>query len=87
MKAIETIVHRVARFAVGLGIGVALVSAFVIVTTDIGAEARRPKEPAGIVRLEPIVVTLSAERYAALLAEMHGRPTLARTPDYGMSDS
>ncbi len=85
MKAVERIIHRVGRFAVGLGIGIALVSAFVIVTTDIGAEARRP-QPAEIVHLDPVVVTISAERYAAIAAELNGRPALARTPNQGASE-
>ncbi len=83
MKAIERIVQVVGRFAVGLGIGVALVSAFVIVTTDIGAEARRPSKLPEVVQLDPVVVTISAERFAAIASEMHGRPILARTPNHG----
>ena len=85
MKAFERIIHLVGRFAVGLGIGVALVSAFVIVTTDIGGEARRP-QPTEIVHLDPIVVTISAERFAAIASELHGRPALARTPNQGVSE-
>lgn len=85
MKTIERIVHLVGRFAVGLGIGVALVSAFVIVTTDTGGEARHAK-PAEIIHLDPIVVTISAERYAAIESELHGRPALARTPNHGVSE-
>ena len=83
MKTIGRFVHLVGRFAVGVGIGVALVSAFVIVTTDIGGEARRAK-PAEIVHLDPIVVTISAERYAATASELQDGPKLARTPNRGV---
>lgn len=85
MKTIERLIHLVGRFAVGLGIGVALVSAFVIVTTDIGGEVRRP-QPDEIVHLDPIVVTISAERYAAIAAELQARPAVARTPNHGVSE-
>ena len=84
MRTIERIIHLVGRFAVGFGIGLALMCAFVIVTTDIGLDARRSREP--VVQLDPVVVTISAERYAVLVAELQGRPPLARTPNHGESE-
>ncbi len=79
MKAIERIIHRVARFAVGFGIGLALVCTFVIVTTDIGPDTRRSKP---VVHLDPVVVTISAERFAAIASALRGAPpALARAPD------
>ena len=82
MKAFERLIGTVGHFVVGFGSGLALVCAFVIVTTDLGEE---PKvvHPADIVHLDPVVVTISADRFAEIRSELDGRPVLVRTPDRG----
>lgn len=86
MKTIETILHTVARFAFGFGIGLALVCAAVIVTTDIGLGTPKSVAPAGVVRLDPVVVTISTERFATIRRELVGAPVLVRTPDVGAGE-
>ena len=90
MEAIEKFVRRIGRYlvgglAVGLGIGLALVCTFVIVTTDVG-QGRHPKAPGEVVRLDPVVVTISADRFAEIASELHGRPAMARTANHGASE-
>lgn len=82
MKAFERLIGTAGRFAVGFGSGLALVCAFVIVTTDLG-EAPKVVRPANIVYLDTVVVTISADRFYELQAELRGRPVLVRTPDHG----
>lgn len=76
MKTIEKLYEWVSRFAVGLGSGLALVCAYVIVTGDPGLGTSPAAQPE-VVRLEPVVVTISAERFAAIQAEERGEPLLA----------
>jgi hypothetical protein len=83
MKTIETIFYVVGRFAVGFGSGLALVCAFVIVTTDIGLGTPKAVQPAEVVHLDPVVVTISSERYEAMRQEAQGVPVLVETPDRG----
>ena len=84
MEAFERLIGTVGRFAVGFGCGLALVCAFVVVTTDLG-DSPKAVRPEGVVRLDPVVVTISAERFAEVEAELHGAPVLVRTPDHGAS--
>lgn len=77
MKTIERIIRTVGRFAVGFGTGLALVCAVVIVRTDIGLGPPRVAKPAEAIRLDPVVVTITAERFDALQAESRGATKLA----------
>jgi len=82
MKAFERLIRTVGHFVAGFGAGLALVCAFVIVTTDLG-ETPKPVRPEDIVHLDPVVVTISADRFAQIQAELHGAPVLVRTPNQG----
>lgn len=82
MKTFTRLVGTAGHFVVGFGSGLALVCAFVIVTTDLG-ESPKPVRPADIVHLDPIVVTIAADRFDAIRAELDGGPVLVRTPDQG----
>ena len=80
MKTIERIIHTISRFAFGLGLVLALVCAFVIVTSDHALDSTQVEQPAEVVRLDPVIVTISAERFDAIRAEMGGPAMLVRTP-------
>ena len=69
MDKMDGWVAGVGRFVFGLGIGLALTSAYVIVSgrPDVLGTS---KPEAEVVRLDPVVVTISAERFAELRAEM-----------------
>ena len=82
MKAFERLIRTVGHFVVGFGSGLALVCAFVIVTTDLG-ESPKAVRPADIVHLDPVVVTISADRFAEIRAQLDGVPVLVRLPDRG----
>ena len=69
MKTFERRIQVLGRFAVGLGIGLALTSAYVIVVNGRAFEEAKPLE---VIRLDPIVVTISNERFAELRAEAVG---------------
>lgn len=84
MKTLHHLLHTLGRFAVGFGIGLALVCASVIVTTDIGLGP--PKQRVDAIRLEPVVVTISAERFSAIRADLAGVPVLVRTPMAGAGE-
>lgn len=79
MKALEKISHTVGRFAVGIGLGLALVCAYVIVSSAPALDAPPAARPAGVVRLDPVAVTISAERFDAIRAEGRGSSILVRT--------
>jgi hypothetical protein len=85
MKAFEQFIRSAGRFAVGFGSGLALVCAFVIVTTDLGDQPKVVR-PADIVHLDPVVVTISADRFAELQAQIHGVPVLVRTLEHGLTE-
>ena len=85
MKAFERFIGSAGRFAVGFGSGLALVCAFVIVTTDLG-DAPKAVRPEDIVHLDPVVVTISADRFAELRAQMSGVPVLVRTREHGLAE-
>ena len=80
MKTIERVIHAIGRFAVGLGSVLALVCTFVIVTSDHALGLTEVTQPAEVVRLDPVVVTISAERFDAIRAEAQGPSRLVRTP-------
>lgn len=79
MKTIERLIHAIGRFAFGLGLALALVCAFVIVTSDHALDPTQVARPADVVRLDPVVVTISAERFAEIRAEEREGSMLART--------
>jgi hypothetical protein len=81
MKTFGRIIHTVGRFAVGFGSGIALMCAYVIVTTDIGLGPSKTATPADAIRLDPVVVTISSDRYDAIRAEAAPLPVLVRTPN------
>jgi hypothetical protein len=66
-RRIERFVAGAGRFVFGLGIGFALTSVYVIVSSAPDLLSGRPT-PADVIRLDPVVVTISAERFA----ELHG---------------
>ena len=86
MKALEKIIRITSRFAVGIGLGIALVCAYVIVSSAPVRDATPVIRPTGAVRLDPVVVTISAERFDAIHAEERGSSMLVRTPGRKASD-
>ncbi len=67
MKKIDSMLHSLGRFVFGMGLGVALTSTYVIVT---GApDLLAPVPAVEVVRLDPVVVTISRERFDAIYAE------------------
>ena len=78
MKALQRLIDLVSRFAVGLGSVLALVCAVVIVSSgpSLGPET---VVHADVVRLDPVVVTISSERFAQIRAEEHEQAMFARS--------
>ncbi len=77
MSIIDRSIETVGRFAVGLGTALALVCAFVIVETDPEKGGATVAATAEVVRLDPVVVTISANRYAELQAMSAAPPGAA----------
>jgi hypothetical protein len=67
MKTIERIIHSISRFVFGLGVGLALTSAYVIVAS--GPDLLGAKVPTEVVHLDPVEVKISAERFKEIRAE------------------
>ncbi len=66
MRTIDNLLHNLGRFVFGMGLGVALTSTYVIVT---GApDLLAPMPAVEVVRLDPITVTISRERFDAIYA-------------------
>lgn len=83
MKTIHRIRSAAARFNFGLGVGLALTSAYVIVTNDGTLDVKRAA-PADVVQLDPVVITISRERFDALRAEAAPPvPVAERAHPYG----
>ena len=78
MKTIETIMQNVGRCVVGLGSALALVSAVVITSNGPALGNAQAARPVEVVRLDPVVVTISTERFAAIRAEEKSHTMLAR---------
>ncbi len=76
MKTIDLVMQNVGRIAVGLGSALALVCAMVIVTS--GPALGSAEAATQVVRLEPVVVTVSTERFAAIRAEEKSHTMFAR---------
>ena len=68
MKAMEGFLYSMSRFVFGLGIGLALTSVYVIVTST--PDLLVTRTGAGdVIVLEPVVVTISAARFDAIRTE------------------
>ncbi len=70
MQTIERLFRSLGRFVFGLGVGLALTSAYVIVSSGSALLGQPPARPE-VVRLDPVVVTISRDRFATLYAEAH----------------
>ncbi len=82
MDKMESFIYSVSRFVFGLGIGLALTSVYVIVSS--GPDLLGPRQAgADIVRLEPVIVTISAERFAAIESQALQAQAAATTHVYG----
>lgn len=80
MKALEKIIHAIGRFSFGIGLGIALVCAYVIVSSAPAPDAAPVVRPAAV-HLDPIVVIIPAERFDAIRAEERGSSMLVRTAE------
>ena len=67
MKTKESLISDVSRFVFGLGIGLALTSAYVIVTS--APDLLGEPAAAEVVRLDPVVVTISSKAFDEIHAE------------------
>ena len=72
-KSLNTLIHGAGRFAVGFGTFVALACAIAIINVA-PAGIEQTKAATEVVRLDPVVVTISKARYAAVRAE--AKPSL-----------
>jgi hypothetical protein len=68
MKTKESLISNISRFVFGLGIGLALTSAYVIVTSTPELLTGKPVA-ADIVRLDPVTVTISSKAFDEIHAE------------------
>jgi hypothetical protein len=68
MERMESFIHGIGRFVFGLGVGLALTSVYVIVTSAPDLMATRTGA-GDVVLLEPVVVTISAARFDAIRTE------------------
>ena len=75
MRTIDHLLHGLGRFVFGLGVGLALTAALVIVANGPALEGTNAK-PVDVIRLDPVTVTISAERFAAVRDEA-GLPPVA----------
>ena len=72
-KSLSTLIHRAGRYTVVLGSVAALASAIAIIKVA-PAGIENTKAATEVVQLEPVVVTISKARYAAVRAE--AKPSL-----------
>jgi hypothetical protein len=73
MDRMESLIYSMSRFVFGLGIGLAVTSAYVIVSS--GPDLLAPKmATADVVRLDPIIVRIAPERFDAIRDEPEGPP-------------
>ena len=82
MTLIDRIIHTAGRFAFGFGTALALVCAFVIVAIDPRLDGSTAAAPAEVVRLDPVVVTISADRYDELQAALREPSAVVRVADH-----
>ena len=78
MNTIELFMRNVGRIAVSLGSALALVCAVVITMNGPSLGNAQAATPVEVVRLEPVVVTISTERFAAIRADEKSHTMLAR---------
>ena len=75
MDRMEGFLYSMSRFVFGLGIGLALTSAYVIVTSQ--ADLLGPRAAAAdVVKLDPIVVTIPAAQFDAIRTEAEPPSTM-----------
>jgi len=74
MRTIDHLLRGLGRFVFGLGAGLALTAALVIVANGPALEAKDVK-PSDVIRLDPVTVTITAERFDALRGEDGLPPT------------
>ncbi len=75
MRTIDHLLRGLGRFVFGLGVGLALTAALVIVANGPALEAKDAR-PVDVIRLDPVIVTISAARFDALRGEA-GLPPVA----------
>ncbi len=76
MKALERISHTIGRYAVVVGSALAVACVVAIVSSPRAIEPAQVDQPAEVVRLDPVIVTISAERFDAIHAETSGSSML-----------
>ena len=77
MKAYEKFIHTLGRFAVGIGVALGVACAVVIVSSPPAIERTQAIQPGAMVRLDPVIVTISAQRFDAIRAESRDSTMLA----------
>ena len=80
MKTYHQLQALAARFAVGIATLVALACVAVIVSNGAALAPRASDRVVDVVQLEPVVVTISFQRFAAIHADAATRP-FARKPN------
>ncbi len=76
MKALEKIIHTIGRYAVVIGAALATVCVVVIVSSPRTLDPAKAAPPAEVIRLDPVTVTISADRFYAIQAEEQGSSRL-----------
>ena len=76
MKAHEKIIHALGRYAVVIGSALAVACVVAIVSSPRAIEPAKVVQPAEVVRLDTVVVTISADRFSAIQTEERGRSVL-----------
>ncbi len=69
MKALEKIIRALGRYAVVVGSALAVACVVAIVSSPRGIEPAKAVPPAEVVHLDPVTVTISADRFDAIRAE------------------
>lgn len=69
MKALTKFTQQLGRAAVHIGAVLALACAVVIVANAPAFAPTKMAQPGEVIRLEPVMVTISAERFDAIRAE------------------
>lgn len=72
MKAHEKLIRIIGRFAVGVGSALAVVCVVAIVSSAPALGPTQAVQPAEVIRLDPVIVTIAAERFDAIRAELDG---------------
>ncbi len=75
-KLIRIIGRLIGRFAVGVGSALAVVCVVAIVSSAPALGPTPVVQPAEVIRLDPVIVTIAAERFDAIRAEEDGASRL-----------